>query len=117
MVVSYHDTIVHKCRTSVKYRTLAPVYNESFNYRITEEMSRDEITISLFFIDYDFISRNDVMGIVSIGKKVDTELGRKHWHQVLQSPRQEISFWHTIQLATTAQTRHMRSRSPSPAPM
>ena len=118
VVISYDDAIVYKWKTSVKCKVLAPVYDERFECKVTEEMSRDmdKITISLYVIDYDYVLRNDVMGVVSIGNNVDTKLGRKHWRQVLQSSRQGISFWHPIQLATTAQKRHMRSRSPSPLP-
>ena len=118
VVITYNDTIVHKWKTTVKHQTLAPVYNESFNCKVTEEMSNemDKLAISFYVIDFDYVLRNDIMGVVNIGKNVDTTLGRRHWHQVLQSPRQGISFWHPIQLATNAQKRHMRSRSPSPLP-
>ena len=74
----------------------------------------DKITVSFYVIDFDYVLRNDVIGVVNIGKKVATKLGSKHWDQVLYSPRKEISFWHPIQLATNAQKRSMRSRSPSP---
>lgn len=118
VVITYNDVIVHKWKTTVKHKTLAPVYNESFNCKVTEEMSNemDKLIISFYVIDHDYVLRNDTMGVVNIGKNVDTKLGRRHWHQVLQSPRQGISFWHPIQLATNAQKRHMRSRSPSPLP-
>lgn len=118
VVITYNDVIVYKWKTTVKYKNLAPVYNESFNCKVTEEMSdeMDKLVISFYVIDHDYVLRNDTMGVVNIGKNVDTKLGRRHWHQVLQSPRQGISFWHPIQLATNAQKRHMRSRSPSPLP-
>ena len=115
--MSYYNKNTYKFKTSVKNKTLAPVYNESFSYKITEEMSVDDITISYFVIDYDLVKWNDVIGVVNVGKKVTTKLGREHWDQVLHSPRKEISFWHPIQLATSVQKRHMRSRSPSPAPL
>ena len=116
MIISHCDTKVHKFKTSVKNKTLAPVYNERFSYNIAREMNMDEITVSFFVIDYDLAKRNDVIGVVNVGRKVSSKLGREHWDQVLQSPRKEVSFWHPIQLATSAQKRRMRSRSPSPAP-
>ena len=117
MIVSHYDTKVYKFKTSVKNKTLAPVYNEPFSYQILEEMSMDKVTVSFFVIDYDLAKRNDVIGVVNVGRKVTSKLGREHWNQVLQSPRKEVSFWHPVQLATSAQKRRMRSRSPSPAPL
>ena len=115
MIISYNDTKVHKFKTSVNYKTLAPVYYERFSYNIAEEMNMDEITVSFFVIDYYLAKRNDVIGVVNIGRKA-SKLGKEHWNQVLQSPKKEVSFWHPIQLATSAQKQRMRSSSPSPAP-
>ena len=118
VVVTFRDATVFKWKSTVKHNTLAPVYNESFNCKVTEEMSQamDYIAVSFYIVDFDYVLRNDTMGVVNIGKNVQSKLGRKHWTQVLQSPRQGISFWHSIQLATSAQKRHMRSRSTSPLP-
>ena len=116
VIISHYDTKVHKFKTSVKNKTLAPVYNETFSFQISEEMSVDNITLSFFVIDRDLAKRNDIIGVVNIGQRVTSKLGREHWDRVLQSPRKEVSFWHPIQLATSSQKRRMRSRSPSPAP-
>ena len=82
-------------------------------------MAMDSVTVSFYVIDYDYLLRNDIMGVVTIGNNVESKRGRRHWNEVLQSPRQPISFWHAIQLASTAHKRHIRlsrSRSPSPFP-
>ena len=101
----------------MQYKTLAPVYNEIFSYNLEEEMNDniDKITTSFFVIDYDTITRNDVMGVVNISNEADTDLGRTHWRRVMQSPGQEVRFWHPIRLATPTEKQHMRSRSPSPS--
>ena len=75
----------------------------------------DKITVLFYVIDFDRVLGNDTMGVVKIGKNVDTTLGREHWHQVLQSPRQGVSFWHPIQLETTDQKQQRRSKSISPS--
>ena len=117
VVVMYKDLIVYKWKTSIKHNTLAPVYNESFNCKVTEEMSdeMDKITVSFYVIDFDHVLWNDIMGVVKIGKNVDSTLSREHWHQVLHSPRQGVSFWHPIQLETTARKQQRRSKSVSPS--
>ena len=117
VTITYNDMIVYKWKTTVKHKTLAPVYNESFNCKVTEEMSNemDKLTISFYVIDFDYVLRNDTMGVVKIGKNVDTQLGREHWNQVLRSLGQRINFWHPIQLATTSGKKQIRSKSASPS--
>ena len=121
LVTSKDNDIVFKWKSSIKHNTLAPVYNESFSCTVTEEMNMtmDSVTVSFYVIDYDYLLRNDIMGAVIIGNNVESKLGRRHWNEVLRSPRQPVSFWHAIQMATTAHKRHIRlsrSRSPSPFP-
>lgn len=115
--ITYRNEKVFRWKTAVKKNTLSPVYNELFTYHVTDEMRMaiDVGNIELFFylIDRDYLTPNDTMGVVNIGKNVQSKLGRKHWNEVLRSPCQRISFWHPIQLATPAQT---RSRCNSPAP-
>ena len=120
VVIAYNDVIVYKWKTTVKYKNLAPVYNESFNCKVTEEMSNqmDKLIISFYVIDHDYVLQNDTMGVVKIGKNVDTKLGREHWNQVLCSLEQKIRFWHPIQLATTSDSKKLirrRSRSALPS--
>ena len=117
VVITYNDVIVYKWKTMVKHKTLAPVYNESFNCKVTKEMSdkMDELTVSFYVIDFDYVLRNDTMGVVNIGKNANTKLGREHWNQVLHSLGQKIRFWHPIQLATLSQKQiSRRSRSALP---
>ena len=72
VVISYDDTIF-KWKTSVKCKALAPVYDERFECKVTEEISRGMDKIIIYYvIDYDYILWNDVMGVVSIGNNVDT---------------------------------------------
>ena len=95
----------------MKRNTSSPVYNESFHYEVAEDMRMvvdiENVMISFHVIDYDS------MGIISVGKNAISKLGRQHWNEVLQSPHQQITLWHPIQMATTAQKRYMRNKSPS----
>ena len=56
----------------MKNKTLAPVYNETFSCQISEEMSVEKITISCFVIDHDVAKRNEVIGVVNIGQKMNS---------------------------------------------
>ena len=118
VLITFDNRVVFKWKSSIKHRTLAPVYNESFSYVLTEEMNAelDKVTLAFYVNDFHHLSRNESMGVVTIGENAECKLGRKHWAEVMQSTSQHISFWHPIQLATTAQKHHMRSRSPSPLP-
>ena len=119
MLVTCSDRVVFKWKTSVKHSTLAPVYNERFSFTLTEEMNSelDSVMLAFYVTDFHHLSPNETMGVVTIGENAECQLGRKHWAKVTQSTGQQISFWHPIQLATTAHKRHMRSsRSPSPVP-
>ena len=49
---------------------------------MSDEM--DKISVSFYVIDFDYVLQNITMGVVNIDKNVDTKLGRRHWHQVLQ---------------------------------
>ena len=92
----------------MKHKTLAPEYNESFSYEVTDDMRMsldiENVMISLDIFNHDRFKPNDRMGCVSIGKHASTELGRRHWAEVLKSPQQRISYWHPIQLPTEAQS-------------
>ena len=94
-------------KTSIKRKTLAPVYNESFSYEVTDDMrmgmDMENVMISFAVLHYDHLMPNNKMGYISIGKHANTELGRQHWDEVLKYPRQQISYWHPIQPPTETQ--------------
>ena len=100
-------------KTSVKRKTLAPEYNESFSYKVTDDMrmgiDMENVMITFNVYDHDRLKPNDKMGYVSIGRHASTRLGKQHWDEVLKSPQQQISYWHPIQPRIT-----VRSRGPSP---
>ena len=118
--ITFKGKRVFKWKTSVKHRTLNPVYNESFSYEVTDDMRMtmdvEGVMISFGIVDHDFLMPNDKMGYINVGKHATTKLGRQQWDEVLKSPQHRISFWHPIQLANAAQKRQMRSRCTTPVP-
>ena len=85
-----------KWKTAVKRNTLTPVFNEAFQFEISKEMDMSEVFIRLSLMDYDRLSRNDVIGVIILGEKTNHITGRKHWMDMLQSPGQSITQWHSV---------------------
>ena len=91
MKITVKDKQMLMWKTSVKYKTLAPEYNEQFSYEVTDSMKMgmdmENMTISLDICNHDRFKINDkMMGSISIGKDAPTKLGRQHWAKVLKYP-------------------------------
>ena len=91
----YKDRRVHKWKTSVKKNTLIPVYNEPFKFDLSR-MDVKDVTLEAIVMDYDRFGRNDIIGMVTLGSNVSDETGKAHWLEMLSSPRQQVSHWHSI---------------------
>ena len=89
-----------KWKSKVKRNTLIPVFNESFQFDLSE-MNVKEVAMEILMMDYDRFSRNDVVGVVYIGEQVPHDTGRQHWEQLLSQPNTSISSWHSIQPVTS----------------
>ena len=92
---------MYEWKSSTKYNTLAPVYNEVFTYKVTEEMNvvmgtPGSILLTFHVYDFDKFSQDDMMGVVDIGCDAKSQSGREHWSEVLQSPCQAVRYWHHI---------------------
>ena len=89
----------------MKKKTLVPIYNEQFQFDITDY----DITytrLDVYVMDYDRLSRNDVMGMVQLGEKVTHSSGQQHWREMLSSPRTPISRWHSLEGQEQARGSH-----------
>ena len=104
---------VNKWKSTVKKNTLAPVFNETFEFSIVN-MDIKDILLEIFIMDRDKFTRNDVMGFISIGMMSHSETGKAHWSMMMSSPQQSISHWHNLlpreHLARKKRHRH-RSQS------
>ena len=83
-----------KRKTTVKMRTLNPVFNESFPFEI-DMGDFEEISLMFIVADYDKGQPGEPIGQCIIGQ-LGQGLGAKHWEQVRRSPGKPISFWHTL---------------------
>lgn len=84
-----------KWKTSTKKGTLAPVFNELFQFDVSN-MQINDVTLQLVLMDFDRFVRNDRMGTIQIGDNSRQMSGQTHWRQMCLSPRQTISHWHSF---------------------
>ncbi len=84
-----------KWKTSVKRNTLTPVFNESFQFDVSQ-MELADVALEAVVMDYDRFSRNDLVGEAFIGDHVLTASGRSHWAEVTSFPCVSVSRWHSI---------------------
>ena len=91
-----------KWRSETRLNTLSPVFNEPFRFNI-EDMDVNNFFMQLVVMDYDRFTQDDVIGVVHIGQSVESEVGRKHWSDVLSTPTQSVLRWHSIALMSFTQ--------------
>lgn len=80
----YNGQKVAKKKTHVKKRTLTPVYNESFVFDLpsSDPSDLELVSFELLVMDWDRVTKNEVMGRCVIGMGAKNSSGRNHWEQV-----------------------------------
>ncbi|VBB30360.1 unnamed protein product [Acanthocheilonema viteae] len=88
----YKEQRISTKKSHVKKCTLSPVYNESFVFELpcTEDEDLDNVKFEIVVMDWDRLTKNEVMGKCFIGP--DDE----HWLQVRSNPRRQIAEWHQL---------------------
>ena len=76
----HKDKRKKKWKSTVKKNTLAPIFNESFLFEISKDVNilSDVHLEEVFLMDYDRFSRNDIVGMITLGEKSDDEIRQKH---------------------------------------
>lgn len=86
---------ISKKKTHVKKRTPNPVYNQSFSFDLIDNENLQNIAIELLVMDYDRVTKNEVIGRLMIGYGVgDKE--ELHWIEVINNPRKQTAEWHKL---------------------
>ncbi|VDK30704.1 unnamed protein product [Gongylonema pulchrum] len=90
----YKGQAISKKKSHVKKRTISPVYNESFVFELpsANEQDLDNIQFKIAVLDWDRLTKNEVMGECLIGPEDE------HWLQVRNNPRRQIAEWHPLSL-------------------
>ncbi|XP_071829302.1 synaptotagmin-7-like isoform X6 [Apostichopus japonicus] len=91
---TYKSKKIEKVKTSIKYSTLNPVYNESFVFNVQLERLRDTMFV-ITVMDKDKLSRNDVIGGLILGPR-SSPSEQEHWNNMLQKPRTPVAQWHVL---------------------
>jgi len=94
----YNGQKLAKKKTHIKKRTLTPVYNESFIFDLPsgDPAALDDVSFEFAIMDWDRVTRNEVMGRCVLGVRAPTDTGRSHWEQVRRQPRRQIAEWHRL---------------------
>ncbi|CAG2114902.1 unnamed protein product [Medioppia subpectinata] len=91
----HNNQKIIKKRTHVKKRTTSPVFNESFVFDIPYNEGLENVSIEFQVLDYDRVTKNEVIGKLELGPKTDSST-KKHWQDVISSPRRQIAEWHKL---------------------
>jgi Ca2+-dependent lipid-binding protein len=85
---------IEKKKTSVRRKTLNPIFEETLAFRVTVGQVR-ATSLDVSVMDRDRISRNDVIGRIILGSKSgQTEV--RHWNEMLTKPKQPVTQWHIL---------------------
>lgn len=94
MWLKFGATRMEKKKTSIKMRTLNPVYNESFFFEIPWDKIR-EAAIEVIVMDFDKVGRNEMIGKIILSSK-SGPLETRHWNDMITKPRQQVAQWHLL---------------------
>ncbi|XP_035702668.1 synaptotagmin-4 isoform X2 [Folsomia candida] len=97
----YDGQRLMKKKTHVKKRTLNPVFNESFVFDLppaaTQSTNLDKVSLLVSVLDWDRVTKNEVIGRLELGSGASTPTSTHHWSEVLNCPRRQIADWHRLQ--------------------
>ncbi|XP_046844676.1 synaptotagmin-6-like [Xenia sp. Carnegie-2017] len=82
-----------KIKTSVKYKTLTPVYNEAFIFDVP---AQHIVNVGLYGRVINEREGSKQLGKFVIGSMAGTSFGLHHWENMMLRPRKPIALWHKI---------------------
>ena len=85
---------MEKKKTTIKKRSLNPVFNESFIFDIPWEKMR-ESSLDVAVMDFDKLGRNELIGKIILGGH-SGPMETRHWNDMVSKPRQQVAQWHLL---------------------
>merc|ERR1711953_1394868 len=94
----YNNQRISKKKTHVKKRTLNPVFNEPFVFDLpkSQDSSLDHIQLEFVMLDWDRVTKNEVIGKLELGGEGSEGSQLHHWTEIQVSPRRQIAQWHQL---------------------
>ena len=93
--ILHKDKKHDKWKSTVKWNTLLPIFNEPFQFDISN-LNVLDLSLEFVVMDYDRFSKDNVVGQVLVGPNAKDEMGQTHWEELISNPNQPISRWHAI---------------------
>ena len=90
----YNAKRQHKWKTSIKRSTVMPIFNEPFRFELPN-IDIHSVSLEILIMDHNRFSGDEIMGIIRIGDSAPDETGRSHWSEILRTPGQAVSRWHS----------------------
>ena len=94
VILMLNKTRLGKKRTAMQKKTLNPVYNEAFTFKVTSE-ALPKVTFKVLVVNKHSHGAEQTVGHVLLGQQV-TGSGFSHWNHMLASLRKPIAMWHPI---------------------
>lgn len=81
-------------RTAMQKKTLNPVYNEAFTFKVTSE-TLQKVTFKVTVVNKLSQGPDQTVGYVLLGQNVIGS-GVSHWNHMLASLRKPVAMWHPV---------------------
>lgn len=72
------------------------MFNESFIFDVPYNEGLENLSLEFVLLDYERITRNEVIGKLVIGASATDSTAEQHWLDVKSSPRRQIAEWHKL---------------------
>ena len=89
-----NKTRLGRKRTAMQKKTVNPVYNEAFTFKVTSE-TLSKVTFKVLVVNKHSQGSDQMVGYVFLGQQV-TGSGFAHWNHMLASLRRPIAMWHPL---------------------
>jgi len=91
----YRGQRQEKKKTAIKEKTLNPVFNESFYFKVTQKQI-PFTSIEVIVMDHDAIGQNQLIGTVLLSSMSGPN-EVKHWNEMLDAKSEKpVTQWHVL---------------------